>query len=528
MSSKCPGCGGSVIFDIATQKVKCEHCSTSYEPETFGEGTLAEERGQYTTTVFGCPNCGAEISSTEFDAVDYCLYCGSFVTLDSQMKSIKRPDYIIPFSKAKEDCTKAYRKALRRKLYAPREFRKAEFIDGFRGVYVPYWDFEYEYGPDVTVKGRHVYTKGNYEYKQDYNATCKVKGKVDNVAYDASSTFDDEISMSIAPFQPKHMKPFSTAYMFGFYGDTADIDPKLYQEESDEGIRPKIWDSVAKDQALKKAYPDMELSQSVDRDFQVKKKNSIALLPVWFLTWRNGNRIAYSVMNGDNGKLYTEIPIDIKKYVVFSILSALLLYMFFSAGSVALNVYDMLFWAVAFAFFVIVNYVLQLERIVRKVMHTDDRGFLSKHEQEKKESDEKVTDNFYFTLVRDIWNTLKNESLIALIVIAALVAFFGQFVMLGVGILALIFPIYTIYRVGKNADILKDQTVWIDIAGCLITIVISALVWLLDPAPDIPYYCVGIFCVLSVCFAAVRMVKRYNQLLTRPVPHFFTKKGGAK
>ena len=47
-----------------------------------------------------------------------------------------------------------------------------------------------------------------------------------------------------------------------------------------------------------------------------------AYLPVWFLTYRKDDRVAYAVMNGSTGKITADLPIDEKKYILGSLLLA--------------------------------------------------------------------------------------------------------------------------------------------------------------------------------------------------------------
>ena len=55
-----------------------------------------------------------------------------------------------------------------------------------------------------------------------------MKGHVDayykGLSFDASSSFSDNISEQLAPYDVKGMKAFTPAYLSGFYADTADVD----------------------------------------------------------------------------------------------------------------------------------------------------------------------------------------------------------------------------------------------------------------------------------------------------------------
>ncbi len=123
MTNQCPNCGGELVFDIKSQKVICRSCNSKFRPESLKDSTQAEESSME-TTVFTCPNCGGELMAPEGSTVDYCSFCGSFVTLKSRLEKIRRPEYIAPFKLDEEDCIEAYRKKIKTNIFLPRTYLK--------------------------------------------------------------------------------------------------------------------------------------------------------------------------------------------------------------------------------------------------------------------------------------------------------------------------------------------------------------------------------------------------------------------
>lgn len=528
MSSRCKNCGGTLIYDISLEKVKCEFCSSVFEPESFNSGTAADESGEnlMETTEFTCPNCGAQVASAEFDSIDYCMYCGSFVSLESQMKKLRRPDKILPFSRTKEECRKSYRKSLRKRIYAPQEFRDESFIEGFKGVYVPFWNYEYSYGPEIKLKGETETREGDYIYTQHFETMCKASGHVENSVYDASSNFDDTVSLRIAPYPKDKIKDFNTSYMFGFYGDTADISDNLYRKDSDQEVETRLWDDLTGCREAGKGHFLSSKPASFVSDVNMKKSTSLVMLPVWFLTWRKGDRIAYSAVNGETGEAYTETPIDMLRYIVISILTAVPIFFLLNAA-VTFSAKNMLAMSMLLSIFMGIVYIFELDKIVRRVMHTDDRGFLAKHEDAKKASDESVSDNLFTILWEFIKDTVAGCGLYFIVLAAGAIFVLLDYVTVAIVIVAVSLPIYSACRLRKNIKILKDKTVWIDISGIAFSLIYGTALLLIDPAPDLPFYIASLFGMAGVGFAALRMAKRYNELITRPIPHFFEhRKGG--
>lgn len=525
MLNRCVNCGGLLNYDIESANLKCESCDSYFDPEDFKEKTEAEEyRQDEKVTVFTCPTCGGEVTSTEADAVEYCLYCGSFVTLDSQIKKIRRPDYIMPFSKTKEECKLSYKNMVKKKLYAPSEFKDDKFLEGFKGIYIPYWTYDYEYGPDVKITACEESRHGDYIHKQYYNITADASGYVNGVDFDASSNFDDDISERIVPFDHEKLTEYNSAYMFGFFGDTADVTEDVFYDDSAEIARDEIWYEVATKKEIAEKHPTRKDGAKFDNDFQVERMTSLSMLPVWFLTWRKNDRVAYSIVNGSNGDIYCELPVDTKKYLMISLLTAvpifLILEMFFTFSASKMLTITMLM-----SLFTVILYNVQLEKIVRRLKHVDDKGYISRHEDAKEEA-EKVTTNIFSGLGSGLVDMVGSLGVIGCVVFIVICVALAEYLFFALIIIAIIIPIYTVYRIGKNSKLLNDKKVWFDVFGSFAALIISMLMKIIDPAGDIFYYVTAIVCICLVALTQILIMRRYNDLVTRPLPHFFDRKAG--
>lgn len=529
MLNRCVNCGGLLQYDIEKGQLLCESCDSLFDPEGYSYETDAKENSaDMQMRLFSCPNCGGEISSTSDEAVEYCLYCGSFVTLDSQLANVKRPDYIMPFSKTKDECKLSYKRMMLRKLYAPKEFRDESFLEGFKGIYIPYWTYDYEFGPDVKIKGHTETRHGDYIYKQYYNTTCKVDGRMYGINYDASSSFDDDISSRVLPFERSKLKKFNSSYMFGFFGDTADVDKSVYAADAAEVARDEIWNKVSKDPKVAKGSPDKTTGKEFDNDFNMRYRASMSMLPVWFLTWRKKDRVAYSVVNGDTGEIYSEIPVDTKRYLLISLITAIPLYFILDAFF-TFNASKMLTISLIMSLVMIILYNAQVEKIVRRILHADDKGYINKH-KEAKNGASKVTRNFLASagsaVVELLSGTGSSGFVTVLVILVSAMLFMTAYMIIGTILVSLLIVIYTIYRIGKCSKLLHDRTVWTDVIWSFVALAISMLMLIVDPAGDMFYYVAAIISIGLVALTAVLTMRRYNELVTRPLPHFFDRKEG--
>lgn len=227
----CPNCGGNLKFDIPSQQLSCEHCHTLFDPYDFdGKTSDAEESktfdGDYEVTIFTCPQCGGEILSTDNAAAGFCSFCGASTILYSRISHEKRPNYIIPFQKTKEQCKEAYARRMKHSIFAPKELRDPSYIDSFRGIYMPYWAFYISQKGSLSLDGKKTSRRGDYIITDHYALTGDLDAYYKGLSYDASSSFDDNISEELAPYNLKGMKAFTPAYLSGFYADTSDVDAK--------------------------------------------------------------------------------------------------------------------------------------------------------------------------------------------------------------------------------------------------------------------------------------------------------------
>ena len=71
-------CGGDVLFDAATQTMRCQYCKSIFSPEEYEVRNQSRETDPSGEglTVFTCNSCGAALQGTEDSQVGFCPYCG--------------------------------------------------------------------------------------------------------------------------------------------------------------------------------------------------------------------------------------------------------------------------------------------------------------------------------------------------------------------------------------------------------------------------------------------------------------------
>ena len=341
----CPSCGANLKFDPKSQKMLCDFCGSSFDPKEFDvkedaqeqviqeENTEAPEFETYDVTIYTCPQCGGELMSVDQNtAAAFCSFCGASTILNARLAKGKKPEYIIPFSKTKEDCKNAYLNVVKKALFLPKEYRSVDCIDSFRGIYMPYWSYNVTQKGMCRLKGETSHRSGDYIITDHYELTGNIDASYNGLSYDASSAFEDSISEALAPYDIKKQVPFEPSYMSGYYADLADVDDRVYKWQAENFAYTSSLDRIKNDTKAFKKYTittmgTVSSSQMANAPVPTRAgKGHSAMFPVWFMSYRNGDRVAYAAVNGQTGKVVADLPIDTKKYLLSSAIVAILIF----------------------------------------------------------------------------------------------------------------------------------------------------------------------------------------------------------
>ena len=535
---ECPNCGGNLKFDIESQDLHCKACNTHMDPYSFSKEKDAEESQEYDVTIFTCPQCAGEIYSTDETAAAFCTFCGASTILDSRLTKEKRPKYILPFQKTKEDCKQAYFKTISRAWFAPRELKDPKYVDGFRGIYMPYWLYDMNIKGRTAFPGTKSYRRGDYDITKHYNIEGDIDCEYNGISYDASAAFSDSISQRLAPFDTKKMKPFTPAFLSGFYADVADVDEEIYRKSATDFVKERLSSYLREDKTMRSyhAFNDVD---KLKRYMNIAgQQEEAAMFPVWFMSYRKGNRVAYATVNGQTGKVVADLPVDPVKYVIGSAILTFFLFLLLNTF-VFLRPISLLLLICLISAFTIWLYGRELRQIRWKDEALDDAGMQYKGSLKEKQfsqtkgnsSTEKIKNAIkknkqiylvvgiiiLFRVGLDILNTSLNGLLYMLDNPVLLRLFYLVFLMAAIGIL--------LYYRKDYQYVMEEEKKIPLIAGSLVSICISIGILIIKPAHDIYYYGAVIAALTAELVAVFDLIRHYNILVTRKLPQF-DRKGG--
>ena len=194
---KCPSCGANLKFKPSLQKLSCDYCRNTYDPEQFNrEAKSAREQTiDENVKLFKCTSCGGELLSFDETAVTFCSYCGQQTMIESKLIERNHPDFIIPFQKEQEECVEAYKKHVSKALFVPSSMKSDMTLKKFRGIYMPYAIYHFTHDGIATNSGRkYSHRSGDYVYYDLFHIEADIKADYNGISYDLLSKFHDQYS----------------------------------------------------------------------------------------------------------------------------------------------------------------------------------------------------------------------------------------------------------------------------------------------------------------------------------------------
>lgn len=510
---ECPNCGGNLIFDIPSQQLACGYCQTHLDPYSYEKDHDAVVTDTYDATIFTCPQCGGEILSAQNEATGWCSFCGAHTILDSRLSKEKRPDYLIPFKVTKDDCKKAYGKMMQHAYFAPKELRDPQWIDNFRGIYMPYWVYMITQQGHSVIKGKRVHHQGNYTITDYYDLHSDMNNYYKGLSFDASASFADSISESIAPFDVRGMRAFTPSLLCGFYADTADVPPDLYNTDAMDIANDTTFQQMDRVPQFKSISVSKPADTNAANNALCTRCTQIdnAMFPVWFMAYRNKDRVAYATVNGQTGKVAADLPVDTKKYILGSLLLSIPLFLIFNLLFTVVPSVTLVIASLLAAITAIID-VVELGALSRKEKRSDDKGL-----QFQKGG---VTGNIIKPKRRPKF--ISSAYTMILFLIAAVTL---AFPVVSLTPSVLILPVFIATLVATiTGFVLQRRTSQRSkvpgFLGSAIAVVLACVILILHPVSDLIYYGGVILSAVAIFLTLLGIIREYNVLATRPLPQF--------
>ena len=340
----CPACTAPLHFSEETGRLECDYCGSSFSVEEMESRSAEKEQqaaeafekaaaeakadakdwdgpdaqdswGKEGTNLktYSCPSCGAELICDEATAATSCPYCGNNAIIPGQFRGALKPELVIPFQIGKDEAVKALKAHYKGKPFLPKSFSDENHIQEIKGIYVPFWLFDGQAEADVSFAATRstVMVTGRERITTTRHFDVRRAGTVsfEKIPVDASKKMPDDYMDSLEPFRYDAMVPFSTAYLPGFFADIPDVSI----EECSLRAELRATDTAV--ESMSRQVSGYETCIPTRKDAQLRRgKVRCALLPVWLLStqWEGQNFLF--AMNGQTGKMVSDLPVSKKRY----------------------------------------------------------------------------------------------------------------------------------------------------------------------------------------------------------------------
>ena len=319
LDHKCNNCGSVLKFNPAIQKWECEFCKSIFTEEQLKKGEELNndatidrlEKDNHGMDLYICPNCGAQIVADENTSATFCIYCKNTAILKNKLVGEFNPSLIIPFKTTKEDAIKAFVDFSNGKPLIPDVFTSRESIEEIKGIYIPFWLFDYNIYSNVegTATESTSWTNRSYRYTKTNTYQVEVSGDMNfkRVPVDGSTRFDNAIMNSIEPFDYGELRKFNYSYLSGFFAEKYDVDSNT---ASYDAVNREV-NSAKKELEKKVKHQSFSVTKTEHMERQLNL--DYVLLPVWLLNIKYENELYTFAMNGQTGEMIGNAPIDKKK-----------------------------------------------------------------------------------------------------------------------------------------------------------------------------------------------------------------------
>lgn len=316
---KCEGCGANMVFDPDSQKLYCPHCGSEKILENGGTAgeisllsglALDNYEKEDDAVVFRCANCGANVVISDGKSATACPFCGTaHVQKTSDMAGLK-PNGLIPFAfgiKKAIELSKAWAK---KKLFAPKKFKKNLGAENVNGVYTPCFTFDSytssRYEGKIGITRTRTVGSGKNRRTETWTEWRHISGtyfdNFDDVLITAGSKFDQTKLDKIAPYDTNASKKYEKKYMLGFMAYKYDSDLSDCWASAKGVIDRKIEKGILSQYVHDKvAY--LNVSTSHDR---VTYK--YVMLPVYVGNFPFKKKLYNFYVNGNTGKVWGKTP----------------------------------------------------------------------------------------------------------------------------------------------------------------------------------------------------------------------------
>ena len=407
---------------------------------------------------------------------------------------------------------------------------------------MPYWTYYVAQKTPISLPANKSHRSGDYIITDHFRLEGDLDAYYKGLSYDASSSFDDSISEKLAPYDVKNMKRFTPAYLSGFYADTADLPSTVYANDAMDAAYTNTINEIGRVPAFTGFSVDSGSAAPTPLSLGTTVKEAdYSMFPVWFLSYRNKDRVAYATVNGQTGKVVADLPISIGKFLLGSLIAAIPVYILLCMLTVLTPGMTLTIVGIL-AIVANLCYSQELTMIAIKEAGAEDKGRIAKEQPEALGA---IDNRRRLKAAKKATKGMKKKTNTSLTAYFILFIFVIQFIPALFSIVAgirsdfgnadgsfILFAVLTIVsfvfsiKAFSSFDRMPGHKGISGLIFGMVSMLFGDAVLFIQPVLDAWYYGAAFIIIASVLITLINVIRAFNVLTTRRLPQFATHKGG--
>jgi DNA-directed RNA polymerase subunit RPC12/RpoP len=342
----CGKCGAELEFHTGMQRLRCGYCGHEQQIEVSADAAVIEYDlndafsrylGQVATIAttgsreFRCQDCGADILVPAGEKTARCEYCGGRRLIEEQLPpEVIRPEGVLPFQFGPPEAAEKFRGWLAGagfwgrlwvRLIRPRALQQRASVQDVHGVYVPFWTYDSHAHSQWTAQAGYTYyvtrtyrdSQGRSRARQErrvrwvWTSGARKDFFDDRLVCASRQYYGGELERllkRIEPFPTGQLAPYDARFLAGFRAERYTVDLKAGWEIARRAMQQECIRRCSRD-----VPGDTQRMLQVRTSF-FGQSFKLAVLPVFVMGYRYGERHFHVLINGYTGKVQGKAPLS--------------------------------------------------------------------------------------------------------------------------------------------------------------------------------------------------------------------------
>lgn len=335
---KCLNCGANMVFDPASQKLKCPHCETLTDFEKSSNVKELDIKDYLKNSAswkdesiaYRCENCGAKVVVAKNQTATICPYCSTSHVVQLEENNAVKPGALFPFTITDKGAFTSAAAWAKKRLFAPRKFKKELNADKFKGVYQPCFTFDSQtystYQGRVGVRHTRTVGSGKNRRTETYIVWRYISGDYvhffDDVTVNGDSNEFQTVLNKLMPFNYDTIKEYDTEFLTGYMAKQSDREVNDCWNDA-----KSMMDSDLRRLILSRHHHDVVDYLNVSTSHENVTFKHV-LMPVYVSNFNYKNKSYKVFVNGNTGKVTGKTPISPWRVLIAVLLGLALVALF--------------------------------------------------------------------------------------------------------------------------------------------------------------------------------------------------------